>query len=222
MTRIFDGRLQTLWTTMQAYRRLDGPGWPVLDLVGVVPSAEVLDPDAAAILIATQMQHSGRNGWVRFRSAAIRFGSEAERSFDATSAGVPIAGEWVLDGHRSLHLRPDPQSPGRLVAYRYAERPLGAGDMLLADEIPALRQSVRVLAHPGPARPPARGDSQLVLSYHVFWGTDEGEEPHALRRLFSRFVGFAHEDLIVRATDREDRIVRAKDRKAATEVETGT
>jgi hypothetical protein len=122
--------------------------------------------------------------------------SESSALGKSDEAGPPIAGEWLVpddtarpDVGVSIHLRPDAIVAGCLAEWRYEERPLKEQDTLHGDEIPALRQRVAVMAHP-------RRDvqqvphAQRVLFYHVFWGTADGEDSHALRRLFARFAGF--------------------------------
>jgi hypothetical protein len=145
-------------------------------------------------------------GWVRHRSAAYRTDEGKPAGLSDDALGPPIAGEWESRGRTaSVHLRQDPDHPGRLVRWEYAERPLGPDDALHDGEQPALRQRINVMARSVRQVSLALGEQQPVILYHVFWGADAAD-PHAVRRLFSRFVGFGTERVVVPAHPRETRV----------------
>lgn len=165
--------------------------WPELVLVAVTPTLTGdHTPDVAQQRVAETSGKPDVQGWIRCRSWSGYLGFGATLS---DAAGPPIAGEWVQCGNdsnpgTSVHLRPD--GSGKVTEWHYSERLLQDGDALGAGEIAALRQRVTVAA-----RPPCEGGNVLV--YHVFWGTADGENRHAVRRLFARFAGFAEENIVI-------------------------
>lgn len=185
--------LEVLRDTAAGYARLvagNAPEqWPELKLVAVTVSAtHGLDPKQAL-----RMGEPGNNGWMRHRSAAYRTdeGKPADVTDDA------IAGEWsAAGGGASVHLRQDPDNPGKLARWDYAERLLADGDSLREGERPALRQRITVMARSGREVSLAQRATQPVIVYHVFWGANPSD-PHAVRRLFARFVAFAMERIVM-------------------------
>ncbi|HRQ81642.1 MAG TPA: hypothetical protein PKZ97_11030, partial [Azospirillaceae bacterium] len=126
--------------------------------------------------------------------------SRARRSDEPllADAGALVKGEWVDADGAGLLLHPDPDAPGCLIRWRYAERLLTDNAALQSEEIPALRERIVVLAPPIPKQPPSKEALQPVLVYHVFWGADDPGDPHAIHRLFHRFAGFAEENVVIR------------------------
>lgn len=171
-----------------AYGRLTENGadeWPNLRLVAVtIAGTHGIDPPA--------LFSAPGEGWVRHQSAIWR-SDEPSRA----NAGLVLAAEWgSANRDASVHLRPDAEVAGKLTRWEYAERPLHEGDGLRDGELPVLRQRVAVLAR-SKGVSFEHGRTQPVLVYHVFWGADPAD-PHTIRRLFARFVGFGDESILVR------------------------
>jgi hypothetical protein len=200
--------LRQLSTDYARLRAIDGGGdWPDLALVAVTRK-RVGDymPHDAQQRARTLYGENNVQGWVRHRSLVYRLhdGSDAENSAlrGDVAAGPPIAGEWAMGNDRahpdaSVHLRPEGGAGGKLAEWHYGERMLQDSDELRGDEFPALRQRVTVIQHPWRPEPTSPSLLGPVLVYHVFWGTAEDDDPHALRRLFARFVGFDEEDVVI-------------------------
>jgi hypothetical protein len=174
--------------------------WPGLVLVAVTVNAtHGLDPQQAF------RRGEPGHGWVRGRSAAYRTDEGKPAGLTDEAMGPAIAGEWTLAAVGvSVHLRQDPDNPGRLARWEYTERLLAAGETLREGERPALRQRITVMARSSKRVSLELGDRQPVIVYHVFWGADPSD-PHAIRRLFARFVQFSEEHIMVPAVSRETR-----------------
>ena len=172
----------------------DRHSWPDLELVALTVKATNGLAPAQALDTVTH-----ENGWVRYRSAAWRAGAA---KLDAADVGPPIAAEFVSgDGAASVHVRQDPDQPGKLARWDYTERPLGPNDGPRDGERPALRERIMVMARSSGEVSLKPGTQQPVIWYHVMWGADPSD-PHAIRRLFARFVGFGTGNLVVRARPR--------------------
>lgn len=181
-----------------ALRRDDPDAWPELRLVAVKASPTCGIAPADAFVAPGEGQ-----SWVRHQSAAWRSDEGVEPAVQS-AAGRLLAAEWVsADGTASVHVRQDPEQPGKLARWDYAERDLGPNEAASDGETPALRQRLSVLARSQEEVSLMPGTNQPVLVYHVFWGAD-ASDPHAIRRLFARFRGFGHERIVVpaRLTDR--------------------
>ena len=202
--RSYSDVLAVLRDVAAGYARLaeDDPSqqWPRLALVAITVNAtRALEPNQAF------RAGEPAAGWVRRRSAAYRTDEGKPAGMSDDAMGPAIAGEWQLAGRSaSVHLRQDPENPGRLARWEYAERPLGLNEALRDDERPALRQRIKVMARTAGTVSLVLGDEQPVIVYHVFWGADPSD-PHAIRRLFSRFVQFGTERIVVPAHSRESR-----------------
>ncbi len=200
----YAGVLVVLRDTAASYAKLAGDGgkelWPGLVLVAVkVDAAHGLEPEQAF-----RADEPGKDGWVRHRSVAYR--TDEAKPHGMSAMGPPIAGEWSLTGcDASVHLRQDPDNPGKLARWDYAERPLAAGEALRDNERPALRQRIVVMARSSGSVSLELRDRQPVIVYHVFWGADPSD-PHAIRRLFARFVRFSAERIMVSAGSYENRL----------------
>ena len=182
----------------------DPPGhWPGLVLVGVTINAtQGLDPKQAF------RRDEPGHGWVRHRSAAYRTDEGKPTGLTEEAMGPAIAGEWAQAAVGvSVHLRQDPDNPGRLARWEYTERLLAAGEALREGERPALRQRITVMARSSKRVSFELADRQPVIVYHVFWGADPSD-PHAIRRLFARFVQFSDEHIVVPAVSREARVAQ--------------
>lgn len=204
----FSDVLAVLRDTAAGYAALthgdDRHSWPDLELVAfTVKATNGLAPAQALDTVPHE------NGWVRYRSAAWRTGAE---KLDAAEVGPPIAAEFVSgDGAASVHVRQDPDHPGKLARWDYTERPLRPYDVPRDGERPALRERIMVMARSSGEVSLEPGKQQPVIWYHVMWGADPSD-PHAIRRLFGRFVGFGMGNLVVRARPRAISVVSGVER----------
>lgn len=173
----------------------DAPGsWPDLELVAVrVTDERNLEPLGKG----EWDKLAGKAGWARFRSAVA--GGPHDYKPDAKAEiGDWLVGEWAVDDATSMHLREDPDAPGRVMLVTFKERVLKVEDNLAEDEQPFLRQRVAVLAdrRPDVEVKLSRSSTHKAAIYHVYWGVPEGAIDHsAIRRVAYRFVGFCDEKL---------------------------
>ena len=166
----------------QALRQFAAEDWPELVLVALKQNEERLDADEAAFeRVIEALAADGNEGWARMRSGVVWTGAEHKPEYERD--GPPLFAEWCEGPDVSLRLQPDPQKPGKLILRRFHEREPGSEGKANEGEMLFLRESRSLVAHP-------RRSPIVSLAYHVFWGTGDGEAPHALRRMFDRFVGF--------------------------------
>jgi len=185
MTR-HDTALRRAWQDYRALRQNAPEDWPGLDLVALGMEAEtMLANEDAFDMVHAAIQAPGAQGWARLRSALIWTGQQDLPGF--ATAGPPLFAEWCEDAQTSLRLRRDPEKPGSLILRRFTERSLQDNDEPNTGETLFLREVRTLVAHP-------RVLPGTQLDYHVFWGAPEGENPHALRRIFDRFAGFSPEE----------------------------
>lgn len=177
---------QILKDVLAAYNRLASKGTALaLTWFKVTPRGG-LDPHDVA-------PDEGAQGWLRHRSAAYRIGagSDSEKPLGTPDDPGPLlAGEWRLDEKTSVHVRPDPDKPGRLIRYTIEERSAEAEGFE-----PALCEEIEAVARPAPDNQ-AEAEDAAVCVYRVFWGA-EGDDDHALRRLAARFAGFSRKNIAV-------------------------
>lgn len=159
---------------------------PELALVALHCTTEDIALDKAAFnRICNILKRPEGAGWCRFRSIVAWAGTTAPLEYD--TAGPPVFAEWTETPEQSCRLRIlSGAGTPRARIWTYTERVLGPDDRLEDGEVCALREQRKALARAAPA-----GIHSLI--YHVFWGAEPHEDPHALRRRFDRFAGFCKE-----------------------------
>jgi hypothetical protein len=116
------------------------------------------------------------HGWLRRQSDVFR--TRPGEDYSTRAAGLPLSGEWLVEGRHSKHLRQD--GGGGWVLYRYCEfttveeaNSAGRPDAQIHS---CLCEDTTLLAADGGGK----------LAYRVYWGGDDGK----IKRLFARFAGF--------------------------------
>ena len=227
-----DDALQAMQRLERNYARLRKAenSFPELTLVAVRTNGGDAshpgdDPTKAAWVKA--IEYANRPGWVRRRSGLWSSETNGEADMADETLGPPLFGEWVTGKNESVHLRPDAE-PGKLRFWTYTERALRGNAGLADGEAPALCQQVWVIANPDGEKecrlaPDPEGDPKRVMrrvvGYHVYWG-GAPDDPHAIRRLFARFVGFSCRNVRLRDTSQSDAAnAEARSRAASETVE---
>lgn len=175
-----DIRLDLLRETLEDYEsvRKTLTGLPPMSLVAVHREHEQVAMDERLFKRMTKIG-TDKHGWARFRSELGWTGCWPNCF---KQSGPPIMAEWVVDDDGACRLTPAPSTAGNALIVSIREREIGP-DGLGENEIPALREKLKVLAHP-------RVESFTHAAYHVYWGLPPRGSSSATRRLFDRFAGF--------------------------------
>jgi hypothetical protein len=166
---------------------------PELDLVVVhaeteAPVAAGAAPTKGAWARARELANKHKHAWVRRRSGVwASDAADDNGKLDDTEDGPPLWGEWASDDGRSVHLRP--AGGGMFRFHRISEKSFSSAEQVQDGALVVLRQRICAIREGADA-----GRIKPVLLYHVYWGGTDSD-PYGIRRLFSRFAGFAERDV---------------------------